>query len=461
MMKSELFALVASLSFFIIGLDNATVDFGWELLMKNMKISDSHMILLVVLGNIVTALSSLVAGATANYYGRKKPFAAMGVMLLLGSLVKGCAASSYAVLLTGHILTAFGVGFSFTITSIYIAELVPGPSRGYFLAIMQVLFNTGSMAAYILHYIISSSLPEKVAHTTIFVIAALLSFGLTVVILAMPESPYWLLMNGNQLEKAREILENSKRSRTETDQIIAAMEVINNGNDNPPPPGLLAKLTYCLALVWNKDFLHESPLRRVLFSVLGLHILRQLFGVNVFRADILSVFHVFTTKSKLFFANGGVLLVRLVLSIVSGLVVDKRGRRFLLFVGIGSLCCFLFMSGLFLLGLRHNWFHVSSGVIGGVYLFGLLGISGSFDVGLGSVTWVYTAESFDYKLRAQGASYAVVINRVFDIIRVVSFFYLDRIISVGGVSLISVGFMAGGLIFCYKFVIDKSREILK
>ncbi|CAN1243363.1 hypothetical protein LINPERPRIM_LOCUS5659 [Linum perenne] len=71
--------------------------------MENLNISNGHVLLLVVVGNIAAAVSSLVAGATANYYGRKKPFVAMGVMLILGNLIKGFGTSSYTVLLIGHL----------------------------------------------------------------------------------------------------------------------------------------------------------------------------------------------------------------------------------------------------------------------------------------------------------------------------------------------------------------------
>ncbi|CAN1147302.1 hypothetical protein LINPERHAP2_LOCUS15801 [Linum perenne] len=76
-MKSEMLSFVASFSFFIIVFDIAIVDFGWDLLMENLNISNGHVLLLVVFGNIVATVSSQVAGASANYYGRKKPFVVM------------------------------------------------------------------------------------------------------------------------------------------------------------------------------------------------------------------------------------------------------------------------------------------------------------------------------------------------------------------------------------------------
>ncbi|CAN1789366.1 hypothetical protein LINPERHAP1_LOCUS18447, partial [Linum perenne] len=59
-MKSEMLSFVASFSFFIIVFDIAIVDFGWDLLMENLNISNGHVLLLVVFGNIVATVSSQV-----------------------------------------------------------------------------------------------------------------------------------------------------------------------------------------------------------------------------------------------------------------------------------------------------------------------------------------------------------------------------------------------------------------
>ncbi|CAN1162293.1 hypothetical protein LINPERHAP2_LOCUS24420 [Linum perenne] len=78
------------------------------------------------------------------------------------------------------------------------------------------------------------------------------------------------------------------------------------------------------------------------------------------------------------------------------------------------------MLGLPLLALQLNLIHVSDTintaaaganneiVVITVCLLGILGIVGSFDIALGPVTWVYTAEAFDYMSRTQGSSYAVI-----------------------------------------------------
>ncbi|CAN1162285.1 Putative polyol transporter 1 [Linum perenne] len=470
-MKSEMFAFIAAVSFFTIGFDSFTFRVWVKMMDSHLIISSFSSHVMILIDNSAAICSSLMAGAWANYFGRKYLLTAMSMLLFVGNLLKGFGMSSYSLLIIGHIASGLGIGLNYTITPIYIAELVPSPARGFFTCAVEVLSNAGMLAGFICHIMLSSAFPAQAALVTLLRINAIFSILLIISILIIPESPYWLLMNGNPNNRANEILENSKRNQTEKDHIITAMQQAAAATSNPQH-GLLAKLKKGLFLLLNKDFL-QPPLRPILFSVCGLHIIRQLFGVNIYMADILSMFPHFTKKYKVMLANGAILLVRVVSAVVSCLIVDMRGRRTLLFVGITVTCCFLMMLGLPLLALQLNLIHVSDTintaaaganneiVVITVCLLGILGIVGSFDIALGPVTWVYTAEAFDYMSRTQGSSYAVVCNRIADTIFFLSISHLEGWIKIGGVSLVFVVLMAGGLVFCTRFVIEKSRQVLK
>ncbi|CAN1785701.1 Probable polyol transporter 6 [Linum perenne] len=316
-MKSEMFAFIAAVSFFTIGFDSFTFRVWVKMMDSHLIISSFSSHVMILIDNSAAICSSLMAGAWANYFGRKYLLTAMSMLLFVGNLLKGFGMSSYSLLIIGHIASGLGIGLNYTITPIYIAELVPSP------------------------------FPAQAALVTLLRINAIFSILLIISILIIPESPYWLLMNGNPNNRANEILENSKRNQTEKDHIITAMQQAAAATSNPQH-GLLAKLKKGLFLLLNKDFL-QPPLRPILFSVCG--------------------------------------------------------------------------------------------------------IVGSFDIALGPVTWVYTAEAFDYMSRTQGSSYAVVCNRIADTIFFLSISHLE--------GWIKIVLMAGGLVFCTRFVIEKSRQVLK
>ena len=56
----------------------------------------------------------------------------------------------------------------------------------------------------------------------------------------------------------------------------------------------------------------------------------------------------------------------------------------------------------------------------------------SFSIGMGPITWVYSSEIFPLKLRAQGTSMGVAVNRVTSGVISMTFLSLSKAITTGG-----------------------------
>ncbi|KAL6209632.1 hypothetical protein ACLB2K_020572 [Fragaria x ananassa] len=72
-----------------------------------------------------------------------------------------------------------------------------------------------------------------------------------------------------------------------------------------------------------------------------------------------------------------------------------------------------------------------------------------FSIGMGPVTWVYTSEIFPLKLRAQGFSIGVAVNRVASGILSMTFISLYKAITIGGAFFLYAGIGAVGWVFFY------------
>ncbi|CAL1376564.1 unnamed protein product [Linum trigynum] len=460
-MRSETLAIVAALSFFLVGYDNSMAKLGWQ---SNPDAAPYLQVkLLVVIANVASVFSALVAGATADYFGRKRHFTARGALFFAGNVLKSFGTVSFGVLAVGHIFTGLGTGISLTVGPVYIAELVPARARGFFTSGAEVWLNTGVLAAYILNAMVSS-FSQKVAHMAFYGIAVVLSILFTACTLAIPESPYWLLMKSGQTDEATRILENSERGPDEVNFIISQMEILddNENQQQQQQHGVLA-VAWCSS----KDLFLQPPIRNVVISVVGLHVFRQLAGVNYgFKANTVTFFHQFSNEFEVL-AEWGIQVVRLIFSLVSSCLVDRLGRRFMLVIGIGCQCSFLVMLGLPLLGVQHNWLKPSSGsgydqgVVVSFFMLGLAGVLGSFEVGLGSITWIYASEVFEYKNRAHGASFGIAMNRVADTTEFLLFPYLAAWLHFGGAALVSFCLMACALVFCAKFTVEKLKIIVE
>ena len=80
----------------------------------------------VVVGALgfVAALGALVAAQTADALGRRATILACCALYVVGTLLMALA-RGFWVLLLGRAVTGLGVGVSFVVTPVYIAEITP------------------------------------------------------------------------------------------------------------------------------------------------------------------------------------------------------------------------------------------------------------------------------------------------------------------------------------------------
>ncbi|CAN0919463.1 Probable polyol transporter 6, partial [Linum grandiflorum] len=80
-----------------------------------------------------------------------------------------------------------------------------------------------------------------------------------------------------------------------------------------------------------------------------------------------------------------------------------------------------------------------------------------FNIGLAPVTWIYSSEIFPLRLRAQGYSIGVAVNRLMNATIAMTFISLYKAITIGGAFLFFVGILAIGWHFFY-FMFPEAKE---
>ncbi|KAF3533816.1 hypothetical protein DY000_02036417 [Brassica cretica] len=121
-------------------------------------------------------------------------------------------------------------------------------------------------------------------------------------------------------------------------------------------------------------------------------------------------------------------------------LLDKVGRRKLLLTSVGGMVCALTMLG-FGLTMAQN----SGGKLAWALVLSIVSaysFVAVFSIGLGPITWVYSSEVFPLKLRAQGASLGVAVNRVMNATVSMSFLSLTKAITTGGAFFMFAGVAA-------------------
>ncbi len=301
----------------------------------------SFIVAAVLLGSVI---STLFAGLLADWIGRK-PLMALSGALFVASIPMIALSHGYGPLAFGRLLQGISAGLIGVVVPLYLAECLGASNRGKGTAIFQWLLTLGIVAAALIGIYFSIRV-QAVAKTGDA--AKLLAFkdaawrgifwvslppGVLFVIgsLLVSESPRWLFRRGRK-EAA---LESLLRSRTEEEAEIELKEMAE-------APGVTAS---------RREKVKESLLSRkyVLPFFLACIILacNQATGIN----SIIGYCTAILLQSGLsdVQAHWGYVILTMVnflMTIGAVLLVDRKGRKFLLTLGTAGIIVSLLCVGI-------------------------------------------------------------------------------------------------------------------
>lgn len=207
-----------------------------------------------------------------------------------------------------------------------------------------------------------------------------------------------------------------------------------------------------------RELLSPSPaLRRMLITGFGIQCFQQITGIDATVYYSPEIFRQagIVDKSNLLAATIAVGVTKTAFIMVAILLIDKLGRKPLLYIStIGMTIC------LFSLGVTLSV--LGKGPIG--ILFAILSVCGNvafFSVGIGPVCWVVTSEIFPLRLRAQASALGAVGNRVCSGLIAMSFLSVSDAISFGGSFFTFSAISALSVLFVYKLVPETKGKSLE
>jgi sugar porter (SP) family MFS transporter len=323
----------------------------------------------VVLGQL---LGALFAGRISNTIGRKRTmlFVALGYAAFAG--LQGLAPNEWFLTVVRFLL-GFAIGVSIVVAPAYIAESAPIRVRGSMLVTFQIATTSGIAIAYF----VGAGLSPTESWRLILSLSAIPAVIVLLLVLRLPDTARWLLMNG-QREEAIDLLRRvnpDMDSEREADLIEEDLSYEEKGS--------FAEL-------------FQGRFRKAGIFVVGLGFLVQITGINAivyYSPTIIQDVGV-TSSTGAIVATGFVQVAGVIAEVVAFLVVDRWGRRPTLLTGIGTMA----LANLLLV------FAYASGLSATFTLIGILLFTVGFNFGYGSLVWVYASESFPARLRTQGGS---------------------------------------------------------
>ncbi|XP_039114914.1 probable polyol transporter 6 [Dioscorea cayenensis subsp. rotundata] len=418
-------SIVASMISLLLGYDTGVMSGAMLFIKEDLKISDVQVEVLAGILNLCALIGSLTAGRASDWIGRRYTIVLASVIFFIGALLMGLA-PSYAILITGRCVAGVGVGYALMIAPVYSAEISSPSFRGFLTSMPEICISLGILLGYISNYLFAK-LPLMYGWRTMLGIGAVPSLMLAVGILAMPESPRWLVMQG-RLKEAQEVMLKVSNSEDEAElrfQEIKTAAGIDHESELPKRPTGEG--------VWKELLLRPPPpVRRILIAGIGIHFFEHATGIEPVVLYSPRIFKMagIQSKNKLLIATIGVGVTKTLFIFVATFLIDKVGRRPLLLTSVGGMIVSLSGLGFGLTMVEHSEEKLIWALA--LCIACLITFVAFYSIGLGPITWVYSSEIFPMRLRAQGASLGVAVNRVMNGTTSMTFMSLYKAITIGG-----------------------------
>nr|GEZ11254.1 probable polyol transporter 4 [Tanacetum cinerariifolium]GEZ25283.1 probable polyol transporter 4 [Tanacetum cinerariifolium] len=438
-------AVFASLNNVLLGYDVGVMSGAIIFIQEDLKITEFQEEILVGILSVISLLGSLGGGRSSDALGRKWTMGIAAIIFQIGALIMTLA-PSFQVLMIGRLLAGIGIGFGVMIAPVYIAEISPTISRGSFTSFPEIFINLGILLGYVSNYAFSD-FDSHINWRIMLAVGILPSVFIAVALFIIPESPRWLVMQ-NRVDEARSVLLKTIDIEAEVEERLSEiLKAAGAGiGENQEEKA-----------VW-RELLTPSPsLRRMLITGFGIQCFQQITGIDAtvyYSPEILQTAGI-EDKSRLLAATVAVGVAKTLFILVAIVLIDKVGRKPLLYVStIGMtacLCCLAISLSLF------------KGTSLGIAL-AILAVCGNvsfFSIGIGPVCWVITSEIFPLRLRAQASALGAVGNRVCSGVVAMSFLSVSRAISMAGTFTIFTVFSALSVGFVYKLVPETKGKSLE
>ena len=371
MVKIFYWSAVVSIGGFLFGFDTAVISGADQPLQQLWKSSDIfHGALIMSSALWGTVVGALFGNIPTEQLGRKKTLIIVGTLYFVSAIGSALSINPYFFFIM-RFIGGIGVGISSIVVPAYIAEISPAKYRGRLVALYQFQIVFGILVAFLSNFLLSEffglgwrwMLGIEVIPALIFLL----------LVTNVPESPRWLLLRKNEVERCRNIL-----SISHPNNVDRILDEIQESREE-----------------YSQESLFSRPYFFPILLAFLLALFNQMSGINFviyFAPRVFSLAGLDSSAALL--SSAGIGLVNLISTLLGILLIDRVGRKKLMLIGsIGYIISLSAVSWAF--------FSNADGMI--VVFFIFLFIA-SHAIGQGAVIWVYIAEIFPNNVRAKGQS---------------------------------------------------------
>ena len=367
-------SITVALAGFLFGFDTVVIS-GAEQTLKALWNRGDAFHGFVIVGSALwgTVFGAIFGGIPTDKLGRRSTLFIIGVLYTVSAAGSALATDPW-VFAAFRFIGGLGVGASTIAAPAYITEISSAENRGRLVAMYQFNIVFGILIAFLSNYLISEYVTAETWRWMIGV-EAFPAVIYTLMVFTVPKSPRWLLSQNNRVEAVKYLKIISPNADVEA--LIANIEQENSMADSTETI-FMEKYRFPLMLAFLLAFFNQfSGINALLY-----------YSKNIFQAGGLE-------ESAALLSSVGIGVVNLVFTIFGLLLIDRLGRRQLMYIGsFGYIISLAMTSIAFYLG----W----SGFAIPLFLFVFIA---AHAIGQGAVIWVFISEIFPTHLRANGQSF--------------------------------------------------------
>ena len=293
-------AIVAALGGILFGYDTAVISGTTEVVKMQFGLTTGGEGWYVGCALIGSIIGVLVAGMLSDFLGRKKTMLISAVLFSISAI--GCAFSAdFTQLVIYRMIGGLGIGVVSVVSPVYISEVSPAEVRGTMVSLYQLFITIGFLLAYLANWLILKGTTMPDYWRPMLGAEAIPDLLFLVLIFFIPESPRWLEVRGQ---------------RKDNSEAWAALR----------EPGILKAVLIGSAI-----------------AILG-----QFMGVNAVLYYGPKIFADAGFPNPLF-STVLVGVVNMLTTVIALLIIDKVGRKQLVWWGVGGMIVCLLCIGIYFL----------------------------------------------------------------------------------------------------------------
>ncbi len=321
-----------------------------------------------------TVIGALLGGWPTERYGRRKTLLWVGALYLVSAVGSGIAPDKWFFMVS-RFIGGLGIGVATVAAPLYISEISPAQSRGRLAGMFQFNIVFGILVAFVSNFLLRKYMDPGTAWRWMLGVEAFPAAIYSILCFTLPESPRWLIVHGGQRERGKEVFRQINPAMPEGDlEALVASVAASAGDKAQSARFFTRRLRVPIMLAFLIAFFNQlSGINAVLY-----------FAQRIFEWTGLG-------EQAAMLQSVGIGVTNLIFTYVGLWLIDKLGRRTLLYIGsVGYILS---------LGACAVAFHLESYRIVPFCIFAFIA---SHAIGQGAVIWVFISEIFPNRHRAAG-----------------------------------------------------------